>query len=406
MKKLIPEMLNDSKFIGMFLGETMGNSLVQKDYNEDAVNRVRPYICRFLDSFFKGVIKTDILEIIIDNVFENVKNLKPDEKIIEHYLQDVKTVAIKGAIKFISNGDDTILVTKAMDEFEKNDRSKTIFENVDPEAFAHFINFFFRHSKLTGDEKSLYGSLFANNYKNELNKYPDLVRQIEEKTIFPDPDDGFVISGMRSKTTETLNIKVDPGNIFQLIGKYFDGFKQLSVLTSNIFRPLAKEYWKQVSYNRFVSIESAKRAYSYKAAQRLYAGLMSAIISNTIDNSIAPTKRLVNAVEEGVTKAFKEEYETNQEYKHNIRLKYTDKSKLRYIYLNENYEIRDWHLSGMIESYSWCNELYDSSYANSTHKIHKQDWIIYYQYYYNQQDQLIDVPNIIQIAKALKFGKI
>lgn len=407
MKKLIPEALNNSKFISMFLGETMGNSLVLKGYNEDAVNRVRPYMSRFLDSFFKGVVKTDILGIIIDGIFENVKNLRPDEKIIEHYLQDVKTVAIKGAIKFISNGDDTILVTKVMDELEKNDRSKTVFENVDPEAFAHFINFFFRHSKLTGDDKSLYGSLFADNYKNELKKHPELVKQIEEKTIFPDFDDSFVISGMRSKTTETLNIKVDPGSILQLLFNYRKLLGKLKNIISHIFRPLAKEYWKQVSYNRFVSIESAKRAYSYKAAQRLYSGIMAAIISNTVDKALFPTKTMVNTIEEGVTQAFRDEFLTNQEYRSNIMNKYKDKSKLRYIYLTENYEVKDWHLSGMIESYSRYNKLYDSSYKNSKYRsIHKSDWIIYYQYYYNGQDSMIDVPNIIQIAKALKYGKI
>ncbi|WP_406615707.1 SGNH/GDSL hydrolase family protein [Mycoplasmopsis hyopharyngis] len=411
LKNMITSALKDSKFVGLFLAETLGNSFIAKGINFDAVSHNQKYFANFIDTFIKGVLKTDLLDIILDNVFDNIKSLQPEEKNIADYFADVKTVAIKGAIKFITSKDDqTISIKKAIEELSKESkgtntrRSEIVFSNVDSESFARVINFLFWHLKASDGSSQLYSTIFNSKFGEELKKYKERVAEIDQQTFLPDKDDRSIFPApMGSRTTETLNIKVDMSEMLSLIGK----IDELQNIITDVFTPLAKQFWDEVASNNYQSSESAKKSFAYKAAQRIYTTLMIMVINNSYANIswqilVGPAVALASSkIEDAINAAFVKTL--TGEKLALLKSKYNGEA-LRYVNLTNSYTVRPYYLAGMKKSRT--GDKY-ASYTNSKHDVHNTDWIIYYSYYYKEKDPILKgEANIIQILKALKFGKL
>lgn len=401
LKNIVKTTANNSRFLGIFVGNSLTESQKTKGIDLDAVEQIRPHFIRAVDTLLKGIAKTDLFDVILGNVFENIKTLQPNTKELPDYLADLKLRAIRGAMKFVSSGNDTIEITEIIKQFNQSGRAAKIFDTVDSESFAKVINFIFRHSSLEKKEGA-YGAIFNKKLGTELDKYKDFVRHIDEDTkgavvwLRSSRSYSSITRASSGKTEQPLNIKTN-FNVAEIISI----IRVFKPLINALYTPLAKEFWKSAKELNLNDLKTVKKTHAYQASLRLFTTL-TAFITNNLFIWKIPLEWISGAIKDSFT---------NQLSKNNtlqfLNTKYNN--NLIHLGVKQN-EVIDLYFNGT-DSPSYEESLKPDFFRNiSYHQNNKTDWILYYAGFYDKTSSKNPfwngkkTPNIIQLAKALKYG--
>lgn len=413
MKHIVPKALSESKFLGLMLGYQLPDSFSSMGIGAEPITNIKPYFATLIDSFLKGITKTDLIDVISTNIFDAIKSLDPKQKNLEAYLSDLKVSAIEGAIKFIADGQ-TIKLDKLLSGLKENDRIQKIFDEVNPEAFARVINFMFRYTHIH-DFQGVYKILFQTaKHKAEIEKHIEELKKLDEenkawKMRSTSLSNNIldlarqVQNPVSTPAEKKLEIKFEMGDILSLV----TGLNNIKSIIQALFTPLSKAYWETISNNKFTDLKQVKMTYSYQAFVRMQAFIFQIAMFN-IDQNVnfgasfaisAAVNSLFSAIEDSLNSAL------SNELKEKIKANY-DSSLFRTIGINNGN-----NLTANKYFFSGIKGTRNSSYNNWSHNKYESDWWGYYMYYPNltgsknpKYSDGAQISNIVMIAKLFKEG--
>ncbi|WP_029608837.1 SGNH/GDSL hydrolase family protein [Mycoplasma simbae] len=149
IKKSITEQNNLTYALGKILANTMRKGKIALPNEEDIK------VQKFIDSFAKQAVNTQILDNIVDELFNTLKSI--NRYPLSELSTKLQEAFKKGALKFISADDGTIMLGKIFDNMNVFSQ---ILSNIDGAAYVDFVNLIFKYSPKSFNE-GIYGIMFA-----------------------------------------------------------------------------------------------------------------------------------------------------------------------------------------------------------------------------------------------------
>ncbi|BAW18039.1 protein esterase SGNH hydrolase-type [Mycoplasmopsis bovigenitalium] len=332
IKKIITESNNVTFTIGKIMAKSLRNSGIKFPDSEDIT------IQKFIDSFAKGATKTMIIDNVVDEVFNTLKDFKkiPDNQIGYRLQAALK----KGALKFISEKDGTIMLSKV---FENKNVFETIFKDIDTKAYSDFINLIFKYTpKHTG----IYSELFG---------------------------------GRMRSTSNKIKFNASSG-ISAILGGQVDDFIKIFVL------PLAKQFYKELDERpqAYTDINELKKNSSgYQALWRTYTFISQLIFKNIPSGFLfwnATNTTAEAMIMNGFIQAFTEAMRP-----YNVKLFDKYKGKTSLIGFDTRNSVSGVYLAGL-QTLRWGLWTYNSRSNELRAHFYGRDHTLAYIYYWNTND--------------------
>ncbi|MCT4469779.1 SGNH/GDSL hydrolase family protein [Mycoplasma sp. HS2188] len=336
LKNWIKNLFTKHEKIGFAIGKLLAKTMQENGINipQDQVNK----IAEFIKEFTREAAKTEIVDNVVDEVFNTLKAIgshKASE--IPHLLQEAFK---KGALKFISREDGTIMLGKI---FEKKEIFKQIFNGINPKSYVDFINLIFKYSPRSFTD-GIYGVMFAPKGKSS-------------------------------------NVKF---NASSGIGGIIKG--ELSNFIKIFIQPFVKQYYDDLSkVNAYTSINEMKRnSESFQAMWRFYAFISRILYENTPSGlfwnatSLTTEAYIMNAYVAAINE------EAPKHWNNNLRSKYA--SHPDWIGLNSQGQAINYFVSGLQElRYGFSK--YHSRDNGLRDYFYGRDYTLVYIYWADNKDQ-------------------
>ncbi|QBF34481.1 SGNH/GDSL hydrolase family protein [Mycoplasmopsis phocirhinis] len=336
LKNWIKNLFTNHEKIGLALGKFLAKTMQENGITipQDEVIKV----AKFIQEFTRESAKTQIVDDVVEEVFNTLKsiaNKQPSE--IPQLLQKAFT---KGALKFISSDDGTIMLGKI---FEKKDIFKQILNGINSKSYVDFINLIFKYSPRSFSE-GIYGIMFAP--KNQ---------------------------------SSSVKFNASSG-----IGGIIRG--ELSSFIKIFIQPFVKQYYEDLSKtNAYTSINDMKQnSQAFQAMWRFYAFISRILYENTPSGLFWNATNLTTEayIMNAYTAAINEE--APKYWNNNLKTKYI--SHPDWIGLDRNGKAINYFVSGLQElTYGFSK--YHSRDNGLRDYFYGRDYTLAYIYWGNNNDQ-------------------
>ncbi|MDC8913034.1 hypothetical protein PR258_01400, partial [Metamycoplasma hyosynoviae] len=385
-------------------------------YRRNVIDNNQHTIEKFVDTFFKALIKeNNLFTIIINNVFDKLKTVNVKAK---DQMKEIKNKIILGAIKFVTKtgNDKAIHLPTLVGSYKDN--IVTLFEHIDSAAFTNMINYVF-DATIFNLDAGVYSFLFGGRFKAEATTYlQEIKNNVKgERLILP--------SAIRARRSipprgqeayeEVEDIKID----FQ-IGTGLELLSLISAdkLIGSIFIPSVDQFLNSVSTKKYSSVDElnkiVKKLPGYRATSRVYTALSVMLCSNmSADEFWMPKPSFwdfvkwgqytlgaypENYISKGVQFAYKKVLEKDN-LKSKIKSLYNGSNNHKFIGLTSSISYDDHYFAGYAEG----KNSRDDNFRKWT------DWsddsITAYIVNYNKTESKHHKKNnIVLIAKMLQYG--
>ncbi|UUD34970.1 SGNH/GDSL hydrolase family protein [Mycoplasmopsis caviae] len=335
IKKYISELFTKNQEVAYSIGTILATNLRNSGWSVDKNEDVK--IQKFIHSFGKALLKTSILDDIVESIFERLKKI--NEYGFEKLSENLKNATKEGAIKFISSGGKVYL----SNIFNQIPLINQLLSEVPQAEIVDFINLMFK-STPKNDQAGLYKVMFNS-----------------------------------AQGTEKFEVGIGWSGLWDIIrGK-------LSNLISAIASPLVKEFLKQASEKTYSDHNDIRKNNSgFQALWRVYSFMASILYSNTPRGLFW---NATNLTSEGyLMGGFMNAFSSNlNDYKTALMAKYTDGNSKVLIGYDNNMNPLNYYLSGMTTTWNWTGTLYSRSNGLSSSN-YGSDHVLVYIYYKDKRD--------------------
>ncbi|ADV34311.1 SGNH/GDSL hydrolase family protein [Mycoplasmopsis fermentans] len=332
IKQYITELFEKNEEVAFTIGKLIANGWRKEHWtnseNDDII------IQKFIRSFGIGLLKTNILDDIVDSIFERLKRINTYG--FEKLIDNLRDAAKEGALKFISEGG-KVRLSKIFDQIPL---IRDLLAKVPQKEFSDFLNLAFS-STPKNDTEGLFKVMFNSD-----------------------------------KGTSKFEVGIGASGIIDILkGKVGD-------LVSAIASPLVKEFFKQASEQNYSDHNTLRKTNTgFQALWRFYSFLASVLYSNTPSglfwNGTSLTAEAY--LMDGFVKAFKDNV---KDYKTALLAKYGDKSLIGF---NNSFDPLDYYLSGMTTVNYWTGTLHSRSNSLNDSR-YGSDHVLTYIYYKDKKD--------------------
>ncbi|VEU60639.1 GDSL-like Lipase/Acylhydrolase [Mycoplasmopsis bovigenitalium] len=341
LKTWIKKLLTESNHISYTMGKLFANSMRSSGINipksEDET------IQKFIYPFAKGASETQIINDVVDEVFSTLKQFKNIQDNLIAY--KIQSSLKKGALKFLSDKDGTIMLSKVFDNmhiFEK------ILNQIDTKAYSDFINLVFKYTpKYTG----IYEVMFSG----------------------------------RARSTNEIKFDATSGISAILQGKVDDFIKIFAL-------PLTKQFYKELNDkpNAYATINDLKAHSSgYQALWRTYT-FISQLIFKNMPNKFLFWNATNTTAEAMIMNGFIQSFtEAIKPYKDSLFKKYS--GKLWFIGFDARHSVSSVYLSG-IQLVKWDWSTHNSRSNGLRDYFYGRDHTLVYIYYGDTIDSKYNNP--------------
>ncbi|MEE3928429.1 SGNH/GDSL hydrolase family protein [Mycoplasmopsis ciconiae] len=332
-------------------------------------NDKKPLVSRFLHGLLKGVANSDEYAKIIDQIFNNIKNINYTNQ--TQYINDVIKAVKKGALSIITNSaQDKISISKILSFSPLIDK---ISANINPSDYSAFINLLFDASDFNS-EKGIYailkpilmpGSASSNNSNSSTSQ----------------------ASGDEEKP---LGVEFNFGDIFSVVG---DSMRTLK----SIFRPLYKALLQRAA--RGEDFYSKRDIPEFKALYRINAIILWFLRHQNLgivsfwNTNLLRTTTVEGIVNQSQQEAYEEEFN---------KLSQSDKDRIN---RSSQHHKRIYGYAGN-GRYTW-EYIYGSRSNFTSNSNYSKDQLLAYVYYVNSNPADRFNPSVTKSSilwKSLKDG--